>query len=166
MHKWDIKELKLLKKFWPCLEKEKLLKKFPGRTWHRISSKACTLKLSRNAYREYKIPTKDERKPYIRDDAWTVVEINKLKKFYSKSTKEVLLKKFPKRTWSAIIRFANTLELRRDNIWTTKEINIISKYDDINIYKNKLVKLLPNRSWGSILKRRSYLKAIEEFKNI
>lgn len=81
---------------------------------------------------------------------WSSREISLLKKLYPKMWVKDLTKIFPGRTKDTITAKALSLGLPSAKLWQTKENNILHRYF-VDTSKNKLLRLLPKRSWKAIL---------------
>jgi len=93
--KWSVKEVELLKKYYPIMDNRELLKLFPNRTVCAIIHKASRLGLVKE----------------IR--WWTKEEIEILKKNWPIKTKPELLQLLPKKDWTNIRHKAGDLGLKK-----------------------------------------------------
>lgn len=133
---WSQEELDIVRQY-KALSKEELLSKLPGRNWIAIKSMAHVL---------------GEKKRFT----WTEEVENKLKQVYNTLNKQELLKLFPETTWNTIQTKACELGLTGEKIknWTEKELNILKTNYPLypqKISKEKVLSLLPGRTWGSIM---------------
>lgn len=87
----------------------------------------------------------------ILDNAWIHEDIEKLKKYYGKVSKEEITKIISdKWDYEAIRRKAQWLGLTQSNLWTQKEIQtLLDTYSKYPV--NHILKLLPNKTYASIL---------------
>jgi len=91
---WSLKEVSLLKKYYPKLQIRELVKMFPNRNKTTIVVKALSLGL-----------------PSAK--LWQPEENNILHKYFAEAPEEKLLKFLPKRSWPAILAQGERLELKR-----------------------------------------------------
>lgn len=83
---------------------------------------------------------------------WTMHESEILKQHYPTATKSTLLSLLPKRTWCAVRSYAqHVLKLQRKigpARWNEQEKQILKRYYTTSS-KNKILELLPGRSWSA-----------------
>lgn len=91
------------------------------------------------------------RNAKILDNAWSHEDIEKLKKYYGKVSKEEITKIVSdKWDYEAIRRKAQWIGLTQSNLWTQKEIQtLLDTYSKYPV--NHILKLLPNKTYASIL---------------
>jgi len=81
---------------------------------------------------------------------WSNKEINLLTRLYPTVRVKYLIEKFPYRTKATIVAKALSLGLLSRKLWQLEENNILHQYF-AEVSKEKLLKLLPKRSWIAIL---------------
>lgn len=101
---------------------------------------------------------------------WSEKEIRELKRLYPKANKEEVKKALEQRTWAAIMKKAHYLKVIRvvrthtKEKWSKTEEKILQeKYPCMEC--EKLLKLLPNRSWESICNHANKIGVKRELRN-
>jgi len=103
-HYWSVEEIALLKELYPKMLVRDSVKLFPYRTKATIVVKAMSLKL-----------------PSAK--LWHKDESDQLRKHFAESSKEELLKVFPRRSWSAILAQGERLHTKRNRQKPTRKVN-------------------------------------------
>lgn len=81
---------------------------------------------------------------------WTDEEVKFLKSLYPNLRVKNLVNKFPNRNADTIVAKALSLSLRSAKLWQLEENEILRRFF-ANATKDKLLKLLPKRTWSAII---------------
>ncbi len=163
--RWSRQEDDLLKRLYPMASREELLQTIPSRSFHAMTHRAHTFKLSRLVYETSLIPptmcwkdfqfmqehclTEEQMRTKKEEKAekphWTKEEDNLLRQYYPKAPREELLKNIQNRNYRNMIYRAKVLGLvRQEHDVETISANI--SWQDLQIMRE--YSLTENQLWN------------------